>query len=91
MSESITIMNPDRETMQKRFLIIGMLSELGKYGMRMTRNINPFTFAKQFYPITRRTKYDKFIQYIDLLFKDNIITADELKNYAEKAKRRMQD
>ena len=40
-----SIMNPDRETMQKRFLIIGMLSELGKYGMRMTRNINPFTFA----------------------------------------------
>ena len=91
MSEPISIMNPDRETMQKRFLIVGMLSELGKYGMRMTRNINPFTFAKQFYPITRRTKYDKFIQYIDLLFKDNIITADELKNYAEKAKRRMQD
>ena len=91
MSESISIMNPDRETMQKRFLIIGMLSELGKYGMRMTRNINPFTFAKQFYKLTRRTKYDKFIQYIDFLFKDNIITADELKDYAEKAKRRMQD
>ena len=77
--------------MQKRFLIIGMLSELGKYGMRMTRNINPFTFAKQFYPITRRTKYDKFIQYIDFLFKDNVINADELKIYALKAKQRMQD
>ena len=86
-----TIINPDRHTMQKRFLIIGMLSELGKYGMRMTRNINPFTFAKQFYTLTRRTKYDKFIQYIDFLFKDNVITADELKDYAEKAKRRMQD
>ena len=91
MSESISIMNPDRETMQKRFLIIGMLSELGKYGMRMTRNINPFTFAKQFYPITRRTKYDKFIQYIDFLFKDNIIDADELKKFAERAKQKMQD
>ena len=91
MSEPISIMNPDRETMQKRFLIIGMLSELGKYGMRMTRNINPFTFAKQFYPITRRTKYDKFIQYIDLLFKDNVITADELKKFAERAKQKMQD
>lgn len=77
--------------MQKRFLIIGMLSELGKYGMRMTRNVNPFTFAKQFYPITRRTKYDKFIQYIDLLFQDNIITADELKKYSERAKQKMQD
>lgn len=86
-----TIINPDRETMQKRFLIIGMLSELGKYGMRMTRNVNPFTFAKQFYPITRRTKYDKFIQYIDFLFKDNIIDADELKQYATKAKHRMQE
>ncbi len=86
-----TIINPDRETMQKRFLIIGMLSELGKYGMRMTRNVNPFTFAKQFYPITRRTKYDKFIQYIDLLFQDNIITADELKKYSERAKQKMQD
>ena len=86
-----TIHNPDRDTMQKRFLIIGMLSELGKYGMRMTRNINPFTFAKEFYPLTRRTKYDKFIQYIDFLFKDNIIDADELKQYAIKAKHRMQD
>ena len=86
-----TIINPDRETMQKRFLIIGMLSELGKYGMRMTRNVNPFTFAKQFYPITRRTRYDKFIQYIDLLFQDNIITADELKKYSERAKQKMQD
>ena len=86
-----TIINPDRDTMQKRFLIIGMLSELGKYGMRMTRNVNPFTFAKQFYPITRRTKYDKFIQYLDFLFKDNIIDADELKQYAIKAKHRMQE
>lgn len=86
-----TIINPDREIMQKRFLIIGMLSELGKYGMRMTRGVNPFTFAKNFYPITRRTKYDKTIQYLDFLFRDNVIDADELKEYAEKAKRRMQD
>ena len=86
-----TIINPDRHTIQKRFLIIGMLSELGKYGMRMTRNINPFTFAKQFYPLTRRTKYDKFIQYLDFLFKDNVIDADELKQYSIKAKHRMQE
>lgn len=86
-----TIYNPDRETMQKRFLIIGMLSELGKYGMRLTRNVNPFTFAKHFYKLTRRTKYDKFIQYIDFLFKDNIITADELKKYSERAKHKMQE
>ena len=86
-----TIINTNRELLQKRFLTVGMLSELGKYGMRMTRGVNPFTFAKQFYPITRRTKYDKFIQYIDYLFKDDIIDADELKEYAVKAKQRMQD
>ena len=86
-----TIINTNRELLQKRFLTVGMLSELGKYGMQMTRGVNPFTFAKQFYPITRRTKYDKFIQYIDYLFKDDIIDADELKEYAVKAKQRMQD
>ena len=86
-----TIINPNREILQKKMLATAMLAELGRYGMRLTRNVNPFTFAKQFYPITRRTKYDKFIQYIDFLFKDNVITADELKDYAEKAKRRMQD
>jgi len=86
-----TIIDPDRGMFQKRLLIVGMLSELGKYGMPMTRKVKPFNIAKELYPITRRTKYDKFIQYIDFLFKDNVITADELKDYAEKAKRRMQD
>ena len=71
-------------------LATAMLSELGRYGMRLTRNVNPFTFAKQFYPITRRTKYDKFIQYIDFLFQDGLIDADKLKDYARSAKRRMQ-
>ena len=89
MSTSIT--NPDRDLLQKRFLIVGMLSELGKYGMRMTRNVNPFTFAKTFYPITRRTKYDKFIQYIDFLYQDDIIGEDELKEYHTKANQRMHD
>ena len=88
---SITITNPDRDLLQKRFLIVGMLSELGKYGMRMTRNVNPFTFAKRFYPITRRTKYDKFIQYIDFLYQDDIIGEDELKEYYIKANQRMHD
>jgi hypothetical protein len=86
-----TIINPDKELFQKRLLIVGMLSELGKYGMPMSSKVKTFKIAKEFYPITRKTKYDKFIQYIDFLFKDNIITADELKDYAEKAKRRMQD
>ena len=86
-----TIIDPDREMFQKRLLIVGMLSELGKYGMPMTRKVKPFNIAKEFYPITRKTKYDKFIQYIDFLFKDNIIDADELKKYAEKAKHRMQE
>tara|TARA_R100001143_G_C3297091_1_gene103895 strand:- start:196 stop:465 length:270 start_codon:yes stop_codon:yes gene_type:complete len=89
MSTSIT--NPDRDLLQKRFLIVGMLSELGEYGMRMTRNINPFTFAKQFYKITRRTKYDKFIQYIDFLYQDDIISEDELKEYSIKAYQRIMD
>ena len=84
-------MNPDRDLLQKKFLIVGMLSELGKYGMRMTRNINPFTFAKQFYKITRKTKYDKFIQYIDFLYQDDIISEDELKAYSIKANQRMKD
>ena len=88
---SISIMNPDRDLLQKKFLIVGMLSELGKYGMRMTRNINPFTFAKQFYKITRKTKYDKFIQYIDFLYQDDIISEDELKAYSIKANQRMKD
>ena len=88
---SVSITNPDRDLLQKRFLIVGMLSELGKYGMRMTRNINPFTFAKQFYKITRRTKYDKFIQYIDFLYQDDIISEDELKAYSIKANQRMKD
>ena len=86
-----TIINPDRELLQKKFLAVGMLSELGEYGMRMTRGVNPFTFAKKFYPITRRTKYDKFIQYIDFLFKDDIIDADQLKDYEVRAKHRMQE
>lgn len=86
-----TITNPNRELLQKKFLATGMLSELGQYGMRMTRGVNPFTFAKQFYPITRRTKYDKFIQYIDFLFQDGIIDADQLKDYAVRAKQRMQN
>tara|TARA_Y100000992_G_C21134639_1_gene428270 strand:- start:171 stop:440 length:270 start_codon:yes stop_codon:yes gene_type:complete len=88
---SISITNPDRDLLQKRFLIVGMLSELGEYGMRMTRNINPFTFAKQFYKITRRTKYDKFIQYIDFLYQDDIISEDELKEYSIKAYQRIMD
>ena len=88
---SISIMNPDRDLLQKKFLIVGMLSELGKYGMRMTRNINPFTFAKQFYKITKRTKYDKFMQYIDFLYQDDIISEDELKEYSIQAYQRIMD
>ena len=84
-------MNPDRDLLQKKFLIVGMLSELGKYGMRMTRNINPFTFAKQFYKITKRTKYDKFMQYIDFLYQDDIISEDELKEYSIQAYQRIMD
>jgi hypothetical protein len=86
-----TIINPNREVLQKTFLITAMLAELGKYGMRMTSKVNPFTFAKQFYPITRRTKYDKFIQYIDFLFQDGLIDADQLKEYAQIAKKRVQE
>ena len=88
---SISITNPDRDLLQKRFLIVGMLSELGEYGMRMTRNINPFTFAKQFYKITKRTKYDKFMQYIDFLYQDDIISEDELKEYSIQAYQRIMD
>lgn len=86
-----TIINPDRDLFQKRLLIVGMLSELGKYGMPMSRKVKVFNIAKEYYPITRKTKYDKFIQYIDFLFKDDIINADELKQYAIKAKHRMQE
>jgi hypothetical protein len=85
-----TIINPNREILQKKMLATAMLAELGRYGMRLTRNVNPFTFAKQFYPITRRTKYDKFIQYIDFLFQDGLIDADQLKDYAKRAKQRVQ-
>ena len=77
-----TLINPNREILQKKMLATAMLAELGRYGMRLTRNVNPFTFAKQFYPITRRTKYDKFIQYVDFLFQDGLIDADQLKDYA---------
>lgn len=86
-----TLINPNREILQKKMLATAMLAELGRYGMRLTRNVNPFTFAKQFYPITRRTKYDKFIQYIDFLFQDNLIDADQLKDYAKRAKQRVQE
>ena len=86
-----TIINPNREILQKKMLATAMLAELGRYGMRLTRNVNPFTFAKQFYPITRRTKYDKFIQYIDFLFQDGLIDADQLKDYAKRAKHRVQE
>ena len=85
-----TLINPNREIFQKKMLATAMLAELGRYGMRLTRNVNPFTFAKQFYPITRRTKYDKFIQYIDFLFQDGLIDADQLKDYAKRAKLRVQ-
>jgi len=85
-----TIINPNREILQKKMLATAMLAELGRYGMRLTRNVNPFTFAKQFYPITRRTKYDKFIQYIDFLFQDGLIDADQLKDYAKRANHRVQ-
>jgi hypothetical protein len=86
-----TLINPNREIFQKKMLATAMLAELGRYGMRLTRNVNPFTFAKQFYPITRRTKYDKFIQYIDFLFQDGLIDADQLKDYAKRAKHRVQE
>ena len=86
-----TLINPNREIFQKKMLATAMLAELGRYGMRLTRNVNPFTFAKQFYPITRRTKYDKFIQYIDFLFQDGLIDADQLKDYAKRAKQRVQE
>ena len=86
-----TLINPNREILQKKMLATAMLAELGRYGMRLTRNVNPFTFAKQFYPITRRTKYDKFIQYIDFLFQDGLIDADQLKDYAKRAKQRVQE
>ena len=86
-----TLINPNREILQKKMLATAMLAELGRYGMRLTRNVNPFTFAKQFYPITRRTKYDKFIQYIDFLFQDGLIDADQLKDYAKRAKHRVQE
>jgi hypothetical protein len=86
-----TIINPNREILQKKMLATAMLAELGRYGMRLTRNVNPFTFAKQFYPITRRTKYDKFIQYIDFLFQDGLIDADQLKDYAKRANHRVQE
>ena len=86
-----TLINPNKEIFQKKILPIAMLAELGRYGMRLTRNVNPFTFAKQFYPITRRTKYDKFIQYIDFLFQDGLIDADQLKDYAKRAKQRVQE
>ena len=86
-----TLINPNREILQKKMLATAMLAELGRYGMRLTRNVNPFTFAKQFYPITRRTKYDKFIQYIDFLFQDGLINADQLKDYAKRAKHRVQE
>ena len=86
-----TLINPNREILQKKMLATAMLAEIGRYGMRLTRNVNPFTFAKQFYPITRRTKYDKFIQYIDFLFQDGLIDADQLKDYAKRAKQRLQE
>ena len=86
-----TLINPNREILQKKMLATAMLAELGRYGMRLTRNVNPFTFAKQFYPITRRTKYDKFIQYIDFLFQDGLIDADQLKDYAKRANHRVQE
>jgi hypothetical protein len=86
-----TLINPNREIFQKKMLATAMLAEIGRYGMRLTRNVNPFTFAKQFYPITRRTKYDKFIQYIDFLFQDGLIDADQLKDYAKRAKQRLQE
>ena len=86
-----TLINPNREILQKKMLATAMLAELGRHGMRLTRNVNPFTFAKQFYPITRRTKYDKFIQYIDFLFQDGLIDADQLKDYAKRANHRVQE